>query len=145
MNQEYAYLSVLYILYCIFGIRASEFFDVEKLYNHATLLIESPFFKAQKMLSLAPSQLEGFWFYLLQPSSRSNQVGLLCGLILVAILVSVYLFTSLLFWLESRSQNHIKLPPIVPYMFPFIGSALSFGLNPAKCLSQSRSVFYLPR
>lgn len=75
--------------------------------------------------------------------SRLSQATFLCGLVLTVTFLSVYVVTWLSFVSRRRSQEPVKIPPTVPYMIPFMGSAISFALNPARCISESRSVLSL--
>lgn len=77
--------------------------------------------------------------YLL-PRSRISQTTLLCGLVLTTTFVSVYVITWISFLSRRASKESVKIPPTMPYMIPFIGSGISFALNPGRCLSESRSV-----
>lgn len=46
-----------------------------------------------------------------------------------------YLVTWGMFVLRQVDQKSGGIPPIVPYTLPFLGSAISFARNPAKCVS----------
>lgn len=65
---------------------------------------------------------------------------LIFSTILIIILLSVYIATWLLFKFHWRLQGPVKVPPTVPYMIPFIGSAISFAIDPRKFISASRYV-----
>lgn len=90
------------------------------------------------MFTAESDAVEFFRLLSFLPKSRMSQVGLLCGLVLTATFASVYAVTWLSFVSRRRSQESVKIPPTVPYMIPFIGSGISFALNPARCLSKSR-------
>lgn len=51
-----------------------------------------------------------------------------------------YLVTWRSFTLQRLGKEHTMVPPIVPYALPLIGSAVSFVLNPAKCISETTLV-----
>ena len=74
------------------------------------------------------------------PESRVSQAILISCATIISMLLSVYITTGLLFVFQRRSQSPVKVPPTVPYVIPFIGSAISFALNPKRCISASRSV-----
>ncbi|MCJ1270046.1 hypothetical protein MMC22_009940 [Lobaria immixta] len=66
--------------------------------------------------------------------SRILQAALPCGAFLAITFLSVYIATWLSFMYRRQSQDPVKVPPTVPYMIPFVGSAISLALNPARCL-----------
>ena len=74
------------------------------------------------------------------PGSRAFQLILSFSVISLTVISSVYFATWLLFVCQRRSQAPVKVPPTLPYAIPFIGSAISFALNPHRCITQSRSV-----
>lgn len=90
---------------------------------------------ATNMDALDPSHL-----HFLIPESQISQVALSFSAFLTAIFVFVYTTTWLSFVAQRRSQEHVKLPPTVPYMIPFVGSAIGFALNPARHIFSTRLV-----
>jgi hypothetical protein len=66
-------------------------------------------------------------------------LGILGLLALTPLVVYTTTWTS--FTLHRLSRKDGRSPPIVPYTLPFIGSALSFVLNPARCLSAAALVW----
>lgn len=65
--------------------------------------------------------------------------GIIMLLALVPLVVYTTTWTS--FTLHRLSRKYGQTPPIVPYTLPFIGSALSFVLNLARCLSAAALVW----
>ena len=78
------------------------------------------------------------------PHSPVIQILLIVIILLSATLVFVYTTTWLLFVSQRGSRASVKVPPTIPYLIPFLGSALSFGINHSKCVSRSRLVPNLP-
>lgn len=39
---------------------------------------------------------------------------------------------------RRRQGKQVNEPPVVPYLVPFIGSMISFGMNPLKFLEDNR-------
>lgn len=91
---------------------------------------------ATEIKALAASHL-GF----LIPESQTSQVALSFSAFLAAIFVFVvYIATWLSFVAQQRSQELVKVPSTVPYMIPFVGSAIGFALNPARHIISARLV-----
>ena len=55
-------------------------------------------------------------------------------------------YTSLIIgnWLRINSKKDGKLPPVIPYWFPLVGSLFAIGMNPFKFLSENKSISPLP-
>jgi sterol 14-demethylase len=39
---------------------------------------------------------------------------------------------------RRRQEKELNEPPVVPYLVPFIGSMISFGMNPLEFLEKNR-------
>lgn len=58
----------------------------------------------------------------------------------VASLTLVYILTWISFSLQRGSRSSIKVPPMVPYMVPFVGHAFSLLYDPVGTLIWIKSV-----
>ena len=102
------------------------------------MLLPSAFYTAEsqvQLLSVLKASLS---------HSPAIRVLLIVIIFLTTTLLFVYTTTWLSFVSQRRSRASVKVPPTVPYMIPFLGSALSFGINHSKCVSKSRLVLSLP-
>ena len=75
---------------------------------------------------------------LLIPRSRLFQVVLLFSGALTFLLGLEYIATCLSFMSRRQSLEAVRVPPIILYVIPFLGSALSLVLNPASFTSKTR-------
>lgn len=75
--------------------------------------------------------------------SRFLHLMLWCIVFLIGNLAFVYISTWIAFTSQRLSRDVVKVPPMTPYMVPFIGHAISFAFNPARALARTESV-HLP-
>lgn len=54
------------------------------------------------------------------------------SLVLAGFLAAINIKTRIKYTVLSSSRERVKTPPTVPYTIPFIGNAVSFGLDPAR-------------
>lgn len=62
------------------------------------------------------------------------------SLFLVPIPILCYASTWISFIVQQQSRDAVKVPPILPYIVPFVGNAFSFAFDPVKFLSNVTSV-----
>lgn len=61
-----------------------------------------------------------------------STLGTVMSIVLGVLLSVTYISTWRSFISQILSEESNKLPPVIPYMLPYIGSAISFVENPAK-------------
>ncbi|MCJ1245233.1 hypothetical protein MMC30_002436 [Trapelia coarctata] len=73
----------------------------------------------------------------LQPlvNFQPAQIAVALPVSILLVIISVYVSTWLSYLARRSSKDAVKEPPVIPYMLPFVGSALSFGLSPSKCVA----------
>ena len=74
--------------------------------------------------------------------AESRFAQLLLGAIttLVLFLYFFHISTWKTFETQRLDRKYDRVPPLLPYTIPFVGSAIGFALNPAKCLAKASSV-----
>ena len=67
--------------------------------------------------------------------------------LLLGVITTLVLFLNFIRYLTLKTyetqrldRRHDRVPPLLPYTIPFVGSAIGFALNPAKCLAKASSV-----
>lgn len=101
---------------------------VHSIIKNPGILLRRPSFwpaplRASALASLAP-------FY----QSQSVHVAISTILCLLFLCTLVYIVSWLRFSIHRSSRQPGRVPPTIPYMIPFAGSAFSFVLNPSKCV-----------
>lgn len=51
---------------------------------------------------------------------------------------AIAVVTFLIFKRRRNEGKNLNEPPVVPYLIPFIGSMVTFGMNPMKFLQENR-------
>ncbi|KAJ3380334.1 Lanosterol 14-alpha-demethylase [Lobulomyces angularis] len=63
-------------------------------------------------------------------------------LIVIVFLAFLFLVTEILLLKKNNNEKKkVQLPPTVPYLIPFIGSAVQFGIDPVKFLQEQKKKF----
>lgn len=109
---------------------SSSYFGNESTYKHSPLSHDHVFLLQKSgpgLADLAPGAS-------LIMTMRKATVILL---ILAFPFIFTYLSTWLFFEIRHWSNKLTKVPPNIPYMIPFLGSALDFGFNPRKFVTGS--------
>jgi len=123
-----------------FKMISSNFSDVYDLctttYNVTPILpgkaLSPPQLSLLSTLSLAAKSLDTPQILLPIIESPNAQWTLLSLILLATPFVLVYITTYLSYTAQVSSNEPIKSPPTVPYITPFLGSAVDFVLNPKK-------------
>jgi hypothetical protein len=71
------------------------------------------------------------------PWAMTTRKAAVTLLILAFPFIFTYGSTWLCFEIRHLSKKLTKIPPHIPYMIPFLGSALDFGLSPRKFVTDS--------
>lgn len=67
-------------------------------------------------------------------------------IVLCMLLLPFATYSSLVIgnWSRINSKKDGRLPPVIPYWFPFVGSLFAIGMNPFKFLSEVKSIYPPP-
>lgn len=116
-------------------------------FNNSTLLAGKSGNTTFPQVQLSLPRLESMTKHLLpsdllhlSPDSRFLQFVLWCIVFLLSNLVFVYIATWISFTRQRLSRGVGKVPPMLPYMIPFFGNAISLAFDPAETLARIRSV-----
>ena len=74
------------------------------------------------------------------PSTLVVRIAVSVTAILVTIFTLCYLITWIRFIYQRCLSDTVTIPPIIPYMVPFLGNAIGFALDPRKCITANGSV-----
>ena len=109
----------------------------------------------EDLCSPTVSAISGFWasFRQMQLFQLSSSVcystqarAMLLSIAVFAVpFVMVYSTTCLRFVRQRSNRKAVRSPPVIPYMVPYVGSALRFALNPPGFLASAMSVFRAPK
>lgn len=101
-----------------------------------SLIQDVPHLKESATHTLSyPSSMSSFSFQNIRAIVEDflwNFQFLAFSVLVIGLLAATNLTTRISYKVMSSSRERVKTPPTVPYTIPFIGHALSFGLDPAS-------------
>jgi len=115
---------------CIQSDMSSSYLGNESIFKHSPLSHDHVFILQKSSSGLADLVPYAPWVMTIRKAAITL-------LILAFPFIFTYGLTWLFFEIRHWSKKLTKIPPHIPYMIPFLGSALDFGFNPRKFVTDS--------